>query len=204
MKNKSCSICKTDKPFSEYHKSKHSSNGIKPMCKSCVKISSKIYLEKNRDKNRITCKTYYENNKDRLDCANKQWANENREKVREIHKKWVENNKERNHEHKKKWAYLNPEKKRLAVNSYQKRNPDKNCANAALRRARLFNAIPIWSEIEDIKDVYIEAQYHNMQVDHIIPLKGRNVCGLHVWDNLQLLTAFENQSKGNRFNIEDQ
>lgn len=57
----------------------------------------------------------------------------------------------------------------------------------------------MWGDKEEIRNIYVEAAYHQMQVDHIVPLISDVVCGLHVEDNLQLLTPAENQSKGNRF-----
>jgi 5-methylcytosine-specific restriction endonuclease McrA len=66
-----------------------------------------------------------------------------------------------------------------------------------MRHARKLRAIPLWANIEKIKEIYRNRKkgYH---VDHIVPLKGVNVCGLHVENNLQYLTAQENISKGNK------
>lgn len=42
-----------------------------------------------------------------------------------------------------------------------------------------------------------------MEVDHIIPLNNELVCGLHVWENLQLLSVGQNRAKGNSFFTEE-
>jgi NACalpha-BTF3-like transcription factor len=73
------------------------------------------------------------------------------------------------------------------------------------RRKTVKEATPKWAELDKIQTVYEKAKwleeltglkYH---VDHIIPLTNENVCGLHCWNNLQILEASINTKKHNNF-----
>lgn len=68
----------------------------------------------------------------------------------------------------------------------------------AYRRSIKLRAVPKWSNLEKIKEIYKNCPkgYH---VDHIVPLQGENVCGFHVENNLQYLTAKQNIAKGNKY-----
>jgi hypothetical protein len=68
----------------------------------------------------------------------------------------------------------------------------------AKRRAVQIQRTPKWADINAITEFYRNCPkgYH---VDHIVPLQGKNVCGLHTLENLQYLTASENCSKRNKF-----
>lgn len=58
---------------------------------------------------------------------------------------------------------------------------------------------PSWADLDAIELFYLNCP-DGYEVDHIIPLQGKFVSGLHVLENLQYLTKKENRSKGNSFN----
>ena len=69
----------------------------------------------------------------------------------------------------------------------------------ANRVARIKKATPVWVDFDLVKDMYVEAHYQQLEVDHIVPLQGKNVCGLHWEGNLQLLSREENARKNNNY-----
>jgi hypothetical protein len=71
-------------------------------------------------------------------------------------------------------------------------------ATEAKKRANRKSQTPKWADVEKIKHIYANCAYGN-HIDHIIPLKGELVCGLHVENNLQEISAEQNIIKSNKF-----
>lgn len=82
-------------------------------------------------------------------------------------------------------------------------NKEYYTAKAAKYRANKLQRLPLWADLRAIEEFYFNCPigYH---VDHIYPLNGESVSGLHVLNNLQYLTAEDNLKKGNKFpNVPD-
>jgi hypothetical protein len=155
------------------------------------------YYYKNRDKvlakQKETKKAYYQNNKEKVTEYIKQWNEENKEKLADTKSKWASKNRDKLNKSQAKW---------------RANHKDKFNALKAKRRAEVLNATPLWITKNDYKDIesfyvcskmfsmYTGDKYH---VDHIIPLRGKRVNGLHVPNNLQVIPAKENLRKNNSF-----
>lgn len=71
------------------------------------------------------------------------------------------------------------------------------------RHAQKLKACPVWADLKAISKIYrkaamLRAHGEDVHVDHIIPLQGRTVCGLHVAYNLRIISAAENMQKHNK------
>lgn len=92
---------------------------------------------------------------------------------------------------------------KTCCSDYAKNNRPDNRARSSLYRAQKLSATPIWANLEKIREIYLNCP-EGYEVDHIHPLQGAIICGLHVENNLQYLPKRENRKKGNKFSWEDQ
>lgn len=116
-------------------------------------------------------------------------------------------NREKERSRQAEWTKNNREKANARVYRYQKRNPQRASDAASRKYYALKAATPRWltvGNLVEIKWAYELAKERSLStgnphvIDHIIPLQGENICGLHVPWNLQILTRSENSKKGNK------
>jgi hypothetical protein len=169
---KQCKTCQVKKEFSYFYKKKGTKDGYFQWCIACHK--------------EITAKRHAERRKNDINFAKN-------ESIKVIN-----------------WRKQNPEKFKITTQKYQKDNLPKLIAKSMKYRASKFHRTPIWLSETDfwiIEEAYELAALRSKifgflwHVDHIIPLQGKKVSGLHVPTNLQVIPGVENQAKSNRFNI---
>ena len=113
-------------------------------------------------------------------------------------------NPERCLEYDRKSYWKHREKRIAKSRRWNVENKEEFAAREAGRRAVQRDASPIWVDWGAITVIYEDASRKTREtgilhhVDHIVPLKSKIVCGLHVPWNLRVIPARENQSKSNK------
>lgn len=168
MSEKHCARCATTKEAAEFGKNAGRKDGLAVYCRICTKTY-------------MAGKTY---GKDR-------WAN------------MREHESERNRLYRAKAAdRLLPAHREKAARRRKERPDLVNATNMA-RKAAERSAIPAWADRKQISTIYRKAKELSaafgvdLQVDHVVPLRSKLVCGLHTPANLQLLSADLNYAKRN-------
>lgn len=165
---------------------------------------TKAYYKANRAKVIAYQKEYSKNNRDKI---NKRANDKYKEKVKPYADKYYQENKEKI----LKRAAIYREKNKEIITErhkrYAKKKPEKLRAIKSRRKKKVRIATPVWltkEQLVEIESFYLKAIKLEKetgivhQVDHIIPIQGKEVCGLHVPWNLQVLTQTENRQKSNK------
>lgn len=209
MTNKVCCSCKIEKPLEEFSKNRAKKDGYNTACKPCKRLSDKLYRENNKEKVAAGKRKCYLEKKDYYIAKNKEWVKNNPDSRKRIVNNYYSRHQETILEKQTVYRSENREVCNSRIKSWAERNPDRLRAKDARRRGRELKAQPLWltdKQKQEIDDIYNLARdcelvsgekYH---VDHIVPLQGKTVCGLHVPWNLQVLPASVNIGKSNKFN----
>lgn len=171
---KFCNTCKTSKEFHLFSKNSKGKYGLSSCCKDCYKI-------------------YYKLRKKEIDYASK---------IRSA--KWRIKNKEKHRAYSIDYYKKNTEKIKAKSALYQpiwrSKNPGKSLALIRKYQISKINACLPWVNMQDIEEIYkkaseIRKKGNDVHVDHIVPLRGKTVCGLHVPWNLRIIPAKDNMKK---------
>ena len=152
-----------------------------------------MYMARDKENQKRLAKEWYERNKQLTKERARAWHLANPEKVSEKNIKHKHKNKDRLYVYNREW-FAN--------------NKDKRAAYEGKRRAMQLQRTPLW----DPESHLIVAKYQLAamltkatgiphHVDHIIPLQGRKVSGLHVFSNLRVIPGTDNVKKSNKFPI---
>lgn len=187
---KTCSKCNETKSLDCFQTRKlRGKQYVLPNCKECETARKQEWKEQNVEK----VDEWKEANKEKLVKQRKAHYEKNKDKELSMSAKWKEGNKEQVLESARAYAKAHKAERNAAQ---QLRHAKK--VSASLLDGDEWNDFVI-SEIYDLRKTRSIATGIEWHVDHVIPLQGKTVSGLHVWNNLQLIPAKLNLQKKNKF-----
>jgi hypothetical protein len=185
---KTCSKCQETKPLAEFPRHRSDRTGYYSSCKPCKAKEAAAYRQRNIEALRRRSLEWHHNNRERATQNARQWRSVNAPVKAAYWQRWSAENRE-------EWLRRKRENRDPALSA-------KHCAD---RRAQKLRATPPWANQFFIEEAYRLAQLRTKltgfpwQVDHIVPLKHKGVCGLHVETNLRVVPEVVNARKGNRW-----
>jgi hypothetical protein len=186
---KLCKKCGIIKPFSQFSTDKKSRDKLKYSCKECNMMRLRLWRDNNPEKALAATLAWQAANPERIKKRQSAHRAANPELYAARIKTWREKNPERDSKNSSRWASENKAKKSAISSRYN---------------ASKYQALPKWADQKKIQEFYDEAKRmstslgEQYEVDHIVPLQGKTVCGLHCEANLQILHHKTNAGKGNR------
>jgi hypothetical protein len=172
-----------------------------------VNEQSAQWYAQNKERHLASSKAWFEANKDRKHATTKAWVIANKEKISQDAAKRYLENKDAILENNRAKYHANIEKERARGLAYAKAHREEHNARVRKYRENKIQRTPAWTNESDrlrMKCYYQVAKMRTREtgetwsVDHIVPLQGENVSGLHVSWNLQVITKRENIAKGNK------
>jgi hypothetical protein len=179
----------TGKPCKHGHLSDRYVNGAQ--CIECASAQSREWRRANPESYKQSWRKWLESNRDVHSARVKKWQAKNKDKIA-INQKI--------------WEKANPDKVKAKYIRWRKKHPEKYTALAVASVARRAKRVPKWNTSDDR---WLMAQFYDVarlrtkatgvvwEVDHIVPLRGKEVSGLHVPSNLQVILKSENRAKRN-------
>lgn len=186
---KKCTKCGETKSPEGFHRRSYAKDGLMSECKPCTIERNEQWRAANPDAHRARVAKWRARNPARAKQADREWAGKNRERVNASSRRYTARN---------------PGKSTASSAAYYKAHPSKATAKAARYKALRLKATTKWasgfiiSEAYDLARLRAKATGIEWEVDHIVPLQSKLVCGLHCEANLQVIPAVANNKKGNR------
>lgn len=194
---KRCPMCAESKPEGEFGKHASRADGLRAECRACSSLINKAHYQKHADTLRAQA---------RVRTAEWRKLPGNAQRNRDAAIAWYADpcNGEIARQRTRDWIAKNPEQKKQADADRRKANPHLTAFYSKTYKANKRLAAPAWRNDFFIEEAYQLASMRtrmlgfSWHVDHVVPLRGKIVSGLHVEQNLNVIPGKENLAKGNK------